>query len=105
VLLLRLVLIKWSVEYRLSSHRFVHKKGILRRKIDRIEVIDMDDIAFQQSLLQRMMGVGDITILSSDISDPKLVLKGIDNVVEVAGKLDTARRKERVRRGVHIEQI
>jgi hypothetical protein len=52
-----------------------------------------------------MMGVGDITILSSDQSHPKLVMRGIDNVVEVAAKLDAARRKERVRRGVHVEQV
>lgn len=104
-LALRLLLLRISVDYRLTSQRLVHKEGILRRVSDRVETIDMDDIAFQQSLLQRMMGVGDITILSSDQSHPKLVMRGIDNVTEVAAKLDTARRKERVRRGVHVEQI
>ena len=104
-LALRLILLRISVDYRLTNQRLIHKEGVLKRVSDRVEVIDMDDIAFQQGLLQRMMGVGDITILSSDQSHPKLVMRGIDNVTEVAATLDTARRKERVRRGVHVEQV
>ena len=36
---------RWSVHYKLTSQRFIHKEGILRQVTDRIEVIDMDDVA------------------------------------------------------------
>jgi hypothetical protein len=94
-----------SVRYRLTPQEFVHETGVFRRVNNRVETIDMSDIAFTQTLLQRLTGVGDIRILSSDRSDPDLVLHGIDNVAAVAEIFNNARREERRRRGVHVEQI
>lgn len=94
---------KWSVAYRLTNQRFVHRHGLLAIRTDRIETIDIDDVAFTQGILERMMGVGTIRITSTDRSDPELILRGIDKVQEVASLMDGARRKERVRRGLHIE--
>ena len=94
-----------GVHYRLSSQRFFHEKGILRHTTDLIEVIDMDDITFEQTLIDRMTGVGSIHIVSSDRSHPELTIGGIENVKEVAAKMHDARHAERLRRGLHIEQI
>jgi membrane protein YdbS with pleckstrin-like domain len=94
-----------SVRYRLTNQRFFHERGVLRRVTDRIEVIDMDDISVEQGIIERTMGVGSIRITSSDRSDPKLILKGIDDVNRVATLLDDARRAERSRRGVYIESV
>jgi uncharacterized membrane protein YdbT with pleckstrin-like domain len=94
-----------SVSYRLTTQRFIHELGLLRRVNNRIELLDMDDITFEQGLLERLVGVGTIRIGSSDRTDPELVLPGIENVKEVAAILDNARLAERRRRGVHIEQI
>ncbi|MEX2187189.1 MAG: PH domain-containing protein [Pirellulales bacterium] len=101
----RLLYRMWSVRYRLTNQRFFHEKGILSRVTDRIEVIDMDDITYVQNVLDRMLGVGTIKITSSDRTDPELTLVGIDGVKEVAAMIDSARRAERIRRGLHIEQI
>ena len=101
---LLLVYRKFNVHYRLTSQRFVHQRGILRRVTDRIEVIDFDDITFEQGLFARWLNVGTILIISGDPTDPKLALPGIDNVAHVAGLMDDARRAERRRRGLHIDQ-
>ena len=53
---------RMSVRYCLTTQRFVHERGILRRVNDRIEVLDMDDITFEQGLLERLSGVGTIRI-------------------------------------------
>lgn len=95
----------FSVRYRLTNQRFFHEKGILRRVVDRIEVIDMDDITYIQTILDRMLDIGTIKVTSSDRTHPELVLRGIDGVKSVAAKIDAARRAERIRRGLHIEQI
>jgi hypothetical protein len=95
----------WGVRYLLTTQRFIHELGILRRVSDRIEVLDMDDIVFEQSLLDRLFGVGSIRILSHDISTPRFVLRGIDDVRRVANLFDDARIAERRRRGLHIENI
>jgi membrane protein YdbS with pleckstrin-like domain len=100
-----LVYRRMEVHYQLTSQRFIHRSGVLRRSSDRIEVIDIDDVTYEQGLVERMVGVGTIKITSSDRSHPELSLYGIDNVAQVADVIDTVRRAERRRRGVHIEAI
>jgi len=96
---------KLSVHYKITSQRLVHESGILRRVTDRIEVIDMDDITYEQGIVERMLNVGSVRIDSSDRSHPVFHLRGIDDVATVATLVDDARRKERVRRGLHIEAV
>ena len=100
-----LMYLKLRAHYSLSTQRFVHQSGLLRRVTDRIEVIDIDDVAYAQGPVQRMMGVGTIKIISSDRTHPELFLHGIDQVEAVARKIDDARRDERRRRGLFIEAI
>ena len=94
-----------SMDYSLSTQRLVHKSGILRQVTNRIEVIDIDDVQYVQGIFERMFGVGTIKLLSSDTSDPTLVLRGIDNVQQVAGMIDNARREERRKRGLYMETV
>ncbi len=96
---------KMGVYYELTTQRFIHKSGVLRRTSDRLEVIDIDDVTFSQGLIQRIVNVGSIQISSSDRTHPELVLIGIDNVHVIADTIDDVRRKERRRRGLHIEAI
>jgi membrane protein YdbS with pleckstrin-like domain len=96
---------RFGVHYELTSQRFIHQTGILTRATDRIEVIDIDDVSFTQGPVQRMFGVGRITITSSDRSHPLLHMIGIADVKSVAGLIDDVRRKERRRRSLHIEAI
>ena len=93
-----------SVHYELTTQRFVHQAGILVRRTDRIEVLDIDDVSFTQGIIQRILGVGTIRLSSSDRTHPEMVLNGIDKVPEVASLFDDVRRAERRRRSLHIEQ-
>jgi uncharacterized membrane protein YdbT with pleckstrin-like domain len=92
-------------QYELTTQRFIHQSGLLSRRTDRIEVIDIDDVVAKQGPIQRIFGVGTVVIESSDRSHPKLELKGIANVKDIAKMMDDVRRKERRRRAVHIEAI
>lgn len=94
-----------GMHYELTTQRFVHQLGIVVRRTDRIEVIDIDDVSYTQGIIQRMLGVGTITITGSDRTHPELVLYGIDRVPEIASLLDDVRREERRRRSLHIESI
>jgi membrane protein YdbS with pleckstrin-like domain len=94
-----------TVRYRLTTYRFFHDTGLLARTGNRIEVIDIDDVTVHQGLVERMFGVGTIHIASSDRTDPNLKLPGIEDVRTVADLIDSTRRAERQRRGLHIESI
>lgn len=96
---------KLAVHYTLTTQRFLHRLGILKIVTDRVEVIDIDDVTYEQGIIQRMLNVGTIRINSSDRTHPELVLSGISDVKRVADMIDDVRRKERIRRGLHIESI
>jgi membrane protein YdbS with pleckstrin-like domain len=97
--------LRLSIDYELTNQRLVHRHGILRQVTDRIEVIDIDDVSVTQGIVERMLGVGTIRLLSSDTSDPTLVMQGIDNVQTIARMIDDARREERRRRGMYLESV
>ncbi len=94
-----------TVHYRLSTYRFFHDKGLLSRTGNRVEVIDIDDVTVEQGPIERIFGVGTISIQSSDTTDPELRLPGIENVCEVADLIDGTRRAERQRRGMFMENV
>ncbi len=92
-----------TVHYRLTRFRLFHERGVLSRVIDRIETIDIDDVTVRQGPIERMLGIGTIAIASTDRTEPMLYMRGIDHVTAVADLIDSTRRAERQRRGLHLE--
>lgn len=68
-----------TVHYRISSYRIDYERGLIGKKVDTLELWHVNDISFSQSPLERLMGVGTITVDSSDNSTPKLALHGLPN--------------------------
>lgn len=95
---------KLAVHYVLTDRQFVCHHGLLRRRADPMDVIEIDDVAFWQRGLQRWWGVGTVKIISSDRSRPDRLLYGIHHVADVAAEFDRSRRAERIRRGLFIER-
>jgi membrane protein YdbS with pleckstrin-like domain len=94
-----------TVHYRLTTFRLFHESGLLSRKRDRIEVIDINDVTLSQGIIERMFNVGTVHISSSDKTDPEFDMPGIENVRAVADLLDNTRRAERQRRAVFMENV
>ncbi len=80
-----------DVDYILTNQRLIHRHGILTRLHRRIEVIDIDDVSYRQSLIESIVGVGTIEIISSDITDSIIELPGINRVSEVVHVIDEVR--------------
>lgn len=102
-LIVRYAIRRLSIHYRLTNQRFFHEHGLLTRVTDRIEVIDINDVTFEQGVVDRMVGTGRIKITSSDKTDPELWVVGIENPGQVAGRIDEVRRAERMRRSLYLE--
>ena len=73
------VLIVKQFRYRISNYRIDFERGLLGKKIETMELWHVDDIEFQQSFFDRLMGVGNITVFSDDKTTPKLELRGLPN--------------------------
>lgn len=91
--------------YRLTPETFFHQRGILIKSTSPIEIVRIDDIALNQTILERILNVGTIRILSNDTTDPILVLKGIPDVQKAFATIDQARRAERRRRAVRVDSV
>ena len=68
-----------AIRYRVSNYRIDYERGLLSKRIDTLELWHVEDIAFHQSLIDRIMGVGDIKIISHDDTNPQLMLRGLPN--------------------------
>ena len=73
------MLITRTTRYRVTSYRIEFERGILTKRIDSLELWHVDDISFEQGLVDRMMNVGSITVISNDKTTPRLELHGLPN--------------------------
>jgi len=73
------LLIVKQFRYRISNYRIDFERGLLGKRIETMELWHVDDIEFHQTFLERLMGVGSITVFSNDKTTPKLELKGLPN--------------------------
>ncbi len=94
-----------SVSYVVTSQRFLLQRGLLSQVNDRVLLIDIDDVAYKQGLIDRFVNVGTITLRSADATDPVLNLPGIDNVQHVTNLIDDARREERRKRAIYMANV
>jgi len=76
-----LLFIPWvktkTVRYRISNYRVDFEQGLIGRTIDTLEIWHVEDVRFYQSILDRILGVGTITVISTDDTTPQLILRGL----------------------------
>jgi len=68
-----------SIRYRITNYRIDFERGVVSKRIDTLELWHVEDIQFYQSLSDRILDVGSITVLSHDDSTPRLVMHGLPN--------------------------
>jgi uncharacterized membrane protein YdbT with pleckstrin-like domain len=86
--------------YELTTQRLRKSSGILNRKVDELELFRVKDYAMEQPFLLRMLGLGNLTLVTSDASTPTVAIKAIAAVEEVREKLRHAVQAERDRKRV-----
>lgn len=95
---------RFATRFRLTNQRLIHERGILQRVTNRIELIAIDDLSFEQGMIDRLTNVGTIHIYAHDSTDPALTMVGVDDVARVFGLIDSGRRAEKLRRGISIDE-
>jgi membrane protein YdbS with pleckstrin-like domain len=66
-----------NTRYRVTNQRIVIESGVFSRALEEIDMRSVDDIEFQQTFLERLFGIGEVFIVSTDKVAPKLALHGI----------------------------
>lgn len=98
------VIHRMTIRYRLTPHRLYSREGLIIRQEEAMELVGIEDITWQQTVVERFLcgGVGRILIHSKDKTDPILVLRGLRDYETAFRAIDQARRKERERRGIAL---
>lgn len=83
VVAVRLAVLAWQLivlkshHYRVTNQRVVIESGVFTKHIEEIDIRTVSDLEFRQSLFERVLGVGDITLVGSDRSAARTRLRGL----------------------------
>ncbi|HVE16043.1 MAG TPA: PH domain-containing protein [Chthoniobacterales bacterium] len=89
-----------TTTYELTSQRLRISRGVLNRRLDEIELYRVKDYVMEQPLFLRLLGLGNITLISSDATTPAVVLRAIPGVETVREQIRTSVQTERDRKRV-----
>ncbi len=84
----------------LSTQRLRIEVGILSKAVDDLEIYRVKDITLTQPFIQRLLGLGSIRLVTSDVSHPHLLLAAIPDAGEVRDLIRDTVEKMRRERGV-----
>ena len=82
------MLVLRSHRYGISNQRIMVESGVFSKSLAEVDVRTIDDITFHQTFVERLLGIGQIAVLSSDprtrasavgIPDPRQVRELIRN--------------------------
>jgi hypothetical protein len=95
-----------TTTYTITSQRIIVKRGLIGKNVEEIELLRVRDLSVTQSIWNRMLGIGTLTIFSDDASSPQLWFRKIRNAQTVKDALRKAVRDEKTANNIsYREQI
>jgi membrane protein YdbS with pleckstrin-like domain len=82
-----------ALSWSLTSERLIERRGILANRRREIELVDIRSVEVDRRLLQRMAGLGNVTVASAASADFLVRLEDIHNPDAIAEQLRQARLK------------
>jgi uncharacterized membrane protein YdbT with pleckstrin-like domain len=84
----------------LTSQRITIRTGIFNIETEEIELYRVKDWAFREPLMQRLLGFGEVTVVSSDRTAPEITYRWLKDAQGLKEHLRAAVEAARQRRGV-----
>ena len=81
---------KWTTERALTNRRLVIKRGLISRQTEEISFNRIEEVNLYQSMLQRILGSGDITVTGTGSGE--VMMKNIDAPLSVQKKINELRQ-------------
>lgn len=91
--------------YALSEDRLFLSVGFFNIRDDELLLYRVRDITTRRSLWQRLFGMGTVTVISSDKSQPTLELKNVKNPLMVKELLHERVEEMKLKRRVRVGEI
>lgn len=93
-----------GTRYELTSQRLRIYHGILGNRLEEIELIRVKDTKVKQHMGERMLNVGDVTVISADPTSPEIVLQNVHDPLYVRELVRQAVMDEKARRGLYYRE-
>ena len=91
--------------YALSEDRLFLSVVFFSIKDEEVLLYRVRDISSSRTLWQRLIGVGTVTVLSSDKTMPNLVLKNIKNPMRIKEVLHNQVEEMKIRRRMRVGEV
>lgn len=93
-----------SIRYEVGPDRIEYARGIFSRKIDNLDMFRVVDLKLHRSLLDCMTGVGTVTLLTKDETDPFFDFEKVANPKQLYDLIKEASLKADRKQGViHLD--
>ena len=101
--------VRWWVNkttlYELTSQRLRKSSGIFNRVVDELELFRVKDYSMEQPFFLRMVGLGNLKLVTSDATTPTVTIPAIPQVESVRELIRNAVQAERDRKRVRQMDI
>ena len=71
-------LVRLGTDYRLYQDSLEVDSGLVARNVDNLQLFRVRDLRLRQSMLERLFGVGDVVVTSTDQSTPHFTIRGVE---------------------------
>ena len=105
LVLLRAWYLVASVRYRLTTQRLFVQTGLIAKNLEEVELFRVKDVTLRQGVLDRLLGTGTVTVLSTDDTAPVLEIQGILHPLDAKERIRTAFRAARQREGLRTGEF
>ncbi|MDQ3282450.1 MAG: PH domain-containing protein [Acidobacteriota bacterium] len=76
-----MLLVAWirlrSTSYTITNQRVLIEQGVFTKTVDELDLRYLDDSQFMQTFVDRILGIGDVTLISSDKTSPRTTLRSV----------------------------
>ena len=89
-----------TTHYRLTNERLMMVHGFISRRTEEIERYRVNDVGVKQNAAERLLGIGDVRVVTTDATAPMKIMHNVQNPDRVKDLVREASRVERQRRRV-----
>ncbi|HEX7668519.1 MAG TPA: PH domain-containing protein [Polyangiaceae bacterium] len=92
-----------GVRYKVTTRRVIVERGLLSKRLEQVDAYRIKDYVVDRPFGQRLMGTGNLLLITMDTTTPNMELRYIQtDVVALYDRLRAAAEQDRARRGVRI---
>ena len=89
--------------YKVTTKRVLVERGLLSKRLEQVDAYRIKDFVVERPFGQRLLGTGNLQLLTMDATTPTIELRGLRaDVVALYERLRAAAEADRGRRGVRL---